>query len=167
MHKLTLSIVLTSQGISFLHAGSEFLRSKMGNDNSYNAGDSINAIDWSLKTKNKDVFEYVKALIKMRKEHPAFRMITTEQISDNLKFIDNLQEGLIAYTINGASLNDKWKKIFVLFNGSNNKRTFVLPSSKQGWRECVIGNKNAAEDNLRRDGKIRVLPFSSYIFYQD
>src|SRR5699024_2258259 len=28
MHKLALSIVLTSQGISFLHAGTEFLRTK-------------------------------------------------------------------------------------------------------------------------------------------
>src|SRR5262249_3592617 len=71
MHKLALSIVLTSQGISFLHAGTEFLRSKKGNDNSFNAGDSINAIDWALKTKNKDVFEYVKALITLRKGHPA------------------------------------------------------------------------------------------------
>ncbi|MEI9809112.1 MAG: hypothetical protein WDO16_15320 [Bacteroidota bacterium] len=60
MHKLALSIVLTSQGISFLHAGTEFLRSKNGHENSYNAGDSINAIDWNLKTVNKDVFEYVK-----------------------------------------------------------------------------------------------------------
>ncbi len=30
MHKLALTIVLTSQGISFLHAGTEFLRSKKG-----------------------------------------------------------------------------------------------------------------------------------------
>ena len=80
MHKLALSIVLTSQGISFLHAGTEFLRSKKGHENSFNAGDSINAIDWSLKTKNKDVFEYVKALIKMRKEHPAFRMKTAKRL---------------------------------------------------------------------------------------
>ena len=45
MHKLALSIVLTSQGISFLHAGTEFLRSKKGIENSYNQPDSINAID--------------------------------------------------------------------------------------------------------------------------
>ncbi len=60
MYKLALSIVLTSQGISFLHAGSEFLRSKKGNENSYNAGDSINAIDWNLKTKNQDSFSLYK-----------------------------------------------------------------------------------------------------------
>ncbi len=73
MYKLALSIVLTSQGISFLHAGTEFLRSKKGNENSYNAGDSINAIDWDLKTKNKDVFDYIKGLIKMRKDASCFQ----------------------------------------------------------------------------------------------
>ena len=80
-------MVLTSQGISFLHAGTEFLRTKKGNENSYNAGDSINAIDWSLKTKNKDVFDYVKALIKMRKEHPAFRMRTGKEVADHIVFL--------------------------------------------------------------------------------
>ncbi|MEI9909114.1 MAG: type I pullulanase [Bacteroidota bacterium] len=93
MHKLALSIVLTSQGISFLHAGTEFLRSKKGNENSYNAGDSINAIDWSLKSKNKDVVDLVKGLIKMRKEHPAFRMTTAEEIAKNIQFLDKLPCG--------------------------------------------------------------------------
>jgi pullulanase len=55
MDKLAMSIVLTSQGISFLHAGTEFLRTKKGVENSFESPDSINAIDWSLKTKNKEM----------------------------------------------------------------------------------------------------------------
>ncbi len=124
MYKLALSIVLTSQGISFLHAGTEFLRSKQGNENSYNAGDSINAIDWSLKTKNKDVFEYVKALIKLRKEHPAFRMRTAKEIAANIVFEEKLPAGVVGYTINGEAVGDSWKKIMVIHN-SNNKETTV------------------------------------------
>ena len=62
MQKLALSIVLTSQGIPFLHAGTEFLRSKKGVENSFESPDSINEIDWSLKAKNKDVFDYVKGI---------------------------------------------------------------------------------------------------------
>src|SRR4029077_7440222 len=86
MHKLALSIVLTSQGISFLHAGTEFLRSKKGVENSYNSPDSINESDWNLKTINKDVFDYVQQLIKMRKSHPAFRMTTAGQLQKNIHF---------------------------------------------------------------------------------
>lgn len=55
MHKLALSIVLASQGISFLHAGTEFLRTKKGDENSYKSGDSINAIDWDMKSKNNNI----------------------------------------------------------------------------------------------------------------
>ena len=42
MSRLGTSIILLSQGIPFLHAGQEFLRTKNGVENSYNAPDSIN-----------------------------------------------------------------------------------------------------------------------------
>ena len=114
MHKLALTIVLTSQGISFLHAGTEFLRSKNGVENSFQSGDSINAINWNLKSENKAVFEYVQALIKMRKAHPAFRMTSAADISRNIFFQEKLPPQVVAYTINGAGVKDKWKKIFVV-----------------------------------------------------
>ena len=82
MQQLSLTIVLTSQGIPFLHAGTEFLRNKNGVENSYNSGDSINEIDWSLKSKNIATFNLVQQLIKMRKAHPAFRMTTNELMSN-------------------------------------------------------------------------------------
>ena len=133
MQKLALSIVLTSQGISFLHAGTEFLRSKQGNDNSFNAGDEINAIDWDLKTKNKDVFECVKELIGIRKAHPAFRMRTAEQISKNIRFLDNMPAGMIAYTINGMAVGDRWSNILVVLNGTPNMQ--VLAAMFPAWQK--------------------------------
>ena len=120
MQQLALTIVLTSQGIPFLHAGTEFLRNKKGVENSYNAGDSINAIDWAMKKENLFVNIYVAALIKMRRAHPAFRMTTNEQIKKQLHFDENVPAGVIAYSINGAAVGDKWKKIYVAFNGSKN-----------------------------------------------
>jgi pullulanase len=162
MHKLALSIVLTSQGISFLHAGTEFLRSKKGNENSYNAGDSINAIDWSLKTKNKDVFDYVKALIKMRKEHPAFRMTTAGQVATNLKFIDNLPGGVVAYTINGVAVNDNWKKIQVCFNGTGEIKD--LPVEIKNGKVAILNNKIGGNEDV--ENTITLQPYSCSVFYQ-
>ena len=161
MHKLALSIVLTSQGISFLHAGTEFLRSKKGNENSYNAGDSINAIDWGLKTKNKDVFDYVKALIKMRKEHPAFRMRTTKEIAANLVFLEKLPAGLISYTINGESVKDSWKKIKIYFNGTGISQTMQL--DKKNWNPFLSNNKITT--NQGNVNSLKLLPFSCTILY--
>ena len=166
MHKLALSIVLTSQGISFLHAGTEFLRSKKGHENSYNAGDSINAIDWSLKTKNKDVLDYVKALIKMRKEHPAFRMKTAKEITENIRFIDNLPAGVIGYTINGIVLKDSWKKIIVYFNGTSKTQELAFPPGT--WKSAELDSyfstyKNSA---VSRD-KLNLVKYSCSIYYQE
>ncbi|HYV49686.1 MAG TPA: alpha-1,6-glucosidase domain-containing protein, partial [Myxococcaceae bacterium] len=47
-NNLALAVVLLSQGVPFFHAGDEILRSKSGDNNSYNSGDWFNRIDWSL-----------------------------------------------------------------------------------------------------------------------
>ena len=179
MYKLALSIVLTSQGISFLHAGTEFLRTKKGVENSFESPDSINAIDWSLKTKNKEVFEYVKALIKMRKEHPAFRMTSAKQIAENIQFLFNQdntviseniqflkdkQERMIAYKIKGGKVNDKWKSILVYFNGHGTKRAHFLPTGK--WRIAIENNVFAKNPKSLED-EFLMNPHSCTILYQE
>jgi len=162
MHKLSLSIVLTSQGISFLHAGAEFLRSKQGVENSFNSGDSINAIDWNLKTIHKDVMDYTKGLIKMRKAHPAFRMTTANQIAKNIHFIETKQPGMVAYTINGSAVNDNWKTIMVIFNGTALSQSIKLPPNK--WN--LFSNGNIIESTPKTvSGTLSAAPYSSTILY--
>jgi pullulanase len=162
MQKLALSIVLTSQGISFLHAGTEFLRSKKGIENSYKSPDSINAIDWELKTKNKDVFDYVQQLIKMRKTHPAFRMKTDAQIKDNIKFFET-PPGVIGYQINGNAMHDSWKQIQVWFNGSREEKN--LPVLKDaGWKTAVVNNLFVAPGSV---GVITLKAGSCTVLYME
>ena len=163
MHKLALSILLTSQGLSFLHAGTEFLRTKKGVENSFQSPDSINAMDWNLKTTNKQVFDYVKALIRIRKTHPAFRMQDAAQIATNIRFLDNLPPGLIAYTINGAAVNDSWKKILVVFNGSKDQQAFQLPAGN--WKMAIGANKIPTEVKVT-PGLLQPADYSAYLFYQ-
>jgi pullulanase len=160
MQKLALSIVLTSQGISFLHAGTEFLRTKKGVENSFESPDSINAIDWSLKTRNKEIFEYVKGLIKMRKDHPAFRMTSAKDIAGNIQFINAGQKGSITYIINGQKVNDKWKKVFVVLN-SDSKKTISIP--KGIWKTAILNNH--FEDVYIP--KLIAEPYSCTILYQE
>ena len=164
MDKLAMSIVLTSQGISFLHAGTEFLRTKKGVENSFESPDSINAIDWSLKTTNQSIFEHVKALIRLRKEHPAFRMMSTKSIADNISFQKNVPAGLIAYTINGEKVNDQWKKILVYFNGNNTKQPHLLPAGK--WKIAIENNKFEKEP-MALEKEFFMSPYSCTILYQE
>lgn len=164
MQRLALSIVLSSQGITFLHAGTEMLRSKKGVENSYNSGDSINAIDWDLKSKNIDMFRYVQGLIKMRKDHPAFRMNSAELIRNNLRFIDNSDPNVIQYTINASAVKDKWKKIMVVYNGSDKKVDVDLSDAK--WKGYVVNN--AIQKTPSSPVKIiSVEAWSCFIAYQE
>ena len=49
---LSLSLTMLSQGIPFFHAGSEILRSKSMERDSYDSGDWFNAIDWTYQSNN-------------------------------------------------------------------------------------------------------------------
>lgn len=88
MNKLCFNIMMTSQGIPFFHAGNEFLRSKKGNHNSYNAPLSINGINWYDKKTHYAFYLYVKDLIELRKTHDCFRIKDTELIKKNIHFVD-------------------------------------------------------------------------------
>ena len=129
MQELAFAIVLTSQGIPFFTAGSEFLRTKQGVENSFKSPDSINAIDWNLKTDNMDVVDKVAYLIYLRKQHPSFRLTTSEAIAKHLLFIENTPAQTVAYTLSDVP-GDNWKKIFVGFNGSNQNQQISLPEGE-------------------------------------
>lgn len=158
MHQLALAIVLTSQGISFLHAGTEFLRDKKEVENSYNAGDSVNAINWNLKNENAEVYAYVRKLVQIRKEHPAFRMANSLQIKQHIKFYPAAPDGTVVYTINGEAVKDKWKRIFVAYNGNGQPKTVQLPSGT--WKHAFDAGRKMA-------GNIELPVIGALIIYQD
>ena len=142
MHELAYAIVLTAQGASFLHAGTEFLRTKNGVENSFDKGDIVNGIDWDLKTKNMASYQLIKCLVQIRRAHPAFRMQTAQEIATHLNFENNQPSGIIAYTINGAAVGDTWKKIWVAYNGSQTPQTLTLP--KGTWK-VGLGSKGSSK----------------------
>jgi pullulanase len=145
MHELAYAIVLTAQGASFLHAGTEFLRTKNGVENSFDKGDIVNGIDWDLKTKNMASYQFIKSLVQIRRAHPAFRMQTAQQIATNINFENNLPTGIIAYTINGAAVGDNWKKIWIAYNGSQTPQTLTLP--KGTWKVGLSSNGSSKMGN--------------------
>ena len=142
MDKLSNAVVLTSQGIAFLHAGAEMLRTKQGVANSYNSPDSINELDWSRKKTYKSVFNYYKELVALRKNHPAFRMPTTAMIQQHLKFAETNDANLIQYQLNNHANGDRWKDILVLLNGNEKEITTNLPVGN--W--ILVGNGDKIDE---------------------
>ena len=159
MQKLSVGIVLTSQGIAFLDEGSDFCRSKSGNNNSYNSGDEVNALDWNRKAQYRDVFEYVRGLIALRKAHAAFRMSDDALIRKSITFLDNA--GVVSFLINGAEAGDTWNSIFVAYNGEPKAQSVNLPA---GTWAIVVDSKNAGVETLRTaSGKFEMPPYSMIV----
>ena len=148
MQKLAMAIVLTSQAVPFIHAGSEFLRTKKGIDNSFESSDSINAIDWQLLSDNKEVSDFVKGLIAMKKNHPAFNFNSSDSLETNLKFIGTENPLLIGFTINASHTGDNWKKVQVWFNGSNSSQQIKFAGNVK-WEPFVLDNKFPAKGNKK------------------
>ena len=168
--KLAQTIVFTSQGTPFMFAGEEVFRDKKGVHNSYNRPDSINAIDWENKSKYRDQFDYYKGLISLRKNHPAFRMSSAEDIAKNLVFdkIDSSKTpNLISYSLKNHANGDNWKEIKVVFNGASEPQTVNIPKGK--WMIVAQDGKINPEEGLgnTNGGKMTLSPYSALILAQE
>ncbi len=143
MVKLAGAIILTSQGVPFLHAGIEFCRTKGGNGNSYKSPDAVNQLDWNRKTEYLDVAVYYSQLIKLRKRHPALRISSAEGIRNNLKFFTEYKPGVVAYSIQGKPVGDKVEQLVLIFNG--NREDVSMPLPEGTFR--VIANANEINED--------------------
>ena len=161
---LAAAIVLTSQGIPFFMLGTDMMRTKNGEHNSYNLPDEINQIDWSLKHRYQQVFNYHKGLINLRKGHPAFRMIQAEEIRKNLTFY-SCPEYTVAFSLNNYAFQDSWKTIFVAYNAGFHQQSFSLPQTGH-WN--VVVDENTAGLNTLYDFKgdtVDVPAMSAMVIY--
>ena len=147
MHMLANGIILTSQGVPFLHAGVEIQRTKLGEHNTYNMPDSVNQINWAWKTENKALFNYYKSLIALRKNHPAFRMTTTEMIKNHLLFIEQGIPNVVSFNIAGNANNDAWSAILVIYNSNNMSMKLEIP---QGDWTVVADGKQINEKGINQ-----------------
>lgn len=164
--KLAQTIVFTSQGTPFMFAGEEIFRDKKGVHNSYKSPDSINAIDWNLKDKHYDLFQYYQELIKLRKTHPAFRMTNAKDIAKHLVFDNHSDSGIVSYTISGNANGDTWKEIKVAFNGSDTPKR--LKVGRGNWT-IVAKDGNLKSEGIEpfHGGFIEITPCSALILAKE
>lgn len=147
-------MVVTSQGIPFLHAGDEFLRTKTNNENmndfnawnygqhggthnTYNAPDSFNAIRWTRKVSEAPVFNYHRDLVALRRARPGLRLRTWNEIKNRM------QTRLNAGSFNAASINAVHdaslpNNVFVSYideddNLANGYELIVVFNAGQNW----------------------------------
>ena len=166
-NKLAVAIYMTSQGVPFTLSGEEFLRSKVNadgtfNHNSYNAPDSVNAMDYSRLETYSDVYEYYKGLISFRKAHAALRMNSKADVNSFLTEDKNAssETGIIAYKIEGAP-NEVADAVYVIYNPYLETKTINLPEGE--WTICVNGEKAGTEALGTATGTVDVTALSCYV----
>jgi pullulanase len=95
LNKLSALFLFTSQGIAMIHSGQEFARTKviphnikvndphkgMIDHNSYDKDNETNYINYNHADTNKELLDYYKGLIALRKEYSAFRRAKYEEVT--------------------------------------------------------------------------------------
>ena len=123
---LAQTAVLTSQGVPFILSGEEMLRDKKGVHNSYKSPDSINRLDWNNLKRYPQVFDYYTGLISLRRQHPAFRMGSADEVRRNLEFLQ-APAGVVVYRLKDNAGGDAWRNIIVVLNSQKTPQTVAVP----------------------------------------
>lgn len=171
MNRLCAAIVFTSQGVPFIQAGEEFLRSKPlpekkgFAENSYNMPDAVNSIKWDNIHEYPDMIAYYKGLMALRKAHPVFRMQSEAEMTQNLCFLSDTPENVVAYLLKGKGADDTPENILVIFNGNDEEILYNLPEGK--WK-ILVDDKTAGADGKKIiSAKADVEPLSALILEKE
>jgi len=139
---------LLSPGIPMLAEGQEMLRTKRGNENSYNAGDVVNAVDYGLREKNKNVFSFYKGLIALRQSFVGkiIREADAETCRNVVRVDSSNSHGIGLLWKDSKDVN---RQTLILFNGDNVKPAVFQAKLRHGtWVRLVGDSKIFSFDQL-------------------
>ena len=167
MNNLAAAIYMLSQGVPFMQAGEEMLRSKPlpgggFEGNSYCSPDSVNSIKWN--DLSKPVYaanaEYYRGLIAFRKAHPTLRLTTPEAVREQVHAIEGLEPNVVGFHLR-CSADDPAAAIIVLYNANRTPTTVQLPKGR--WNVCIT-DKTAGTRTLQSVvGGISVAPIGACV----
>lgn len=182
--------LLLSQGTPMFVAGDEFMRSQGGNNNPYCQDNEISYVNWADLKVNGTMFDFVKKLIALRKEHPVFTRdcFFTGQKQSESSLPDISWHGIdgatpdwskmnrfLAFRLGGEVFGDR--DFYVAFNTDIHDRTVTVPVPSKGksWYRVIdtsIENESSilesgAEEKLSNQGKAVILAMSALVLMSD
>ena len=167
MNNLAAAIYMLSQGVPFLQAGEEMLRSKPlpgggFEHNSYASPDSINSIKWAdlHRPEYAANVDYYRGLIAFRKAHPTLRLTTDEAVREQIHAMEGLEPNVVGFHLRGSA-DDPAAAIIVLYNPNRTPTTVELPKGR--WNVCIADQTAGNEPLLTVEGGISVAPISATV----
>ncbi len=180
-NKLAAAVMFTSQGTPFMLSGEEMLRTKVKEDvtggnatevsdyesNSYKSGDGVNAIKWDTLSDDtyKNVYDYYKGLIALRKAHAGLCMTTSAEVEKYLTFAEDVPENVTAFHISGAYKKEASKGIFVIYNPTGTDVEVKLP---EGEWNIYVNDETAGTESLKTaKEKVTVSAISAMVLVKE
>ncbi|NOZ04314.1 MAG: pullulanase, partial [FCB group bacterium] len=167
MNKLGALFLFTSQGITFMHEGQEWGRSKVIaptaapdprvgqlDHNSYEKDNETNWLNWDEKDLNRELVDYYRGLIRLRKAFPEFRNSDPEDFT----FLKVGNKVAVAYILQN--------KFAVLLNGDI-RAPLKIKLPKGTWRILVDGKTVNLESNRTVADNIVVPPTSGMVLRKE
>ena len=172
MNKLAAAFYMMSQGVPFLQAGEEMLRSKPNGkggyvENSYKSPDSINSIKWGLLEHPvyRDTVSYYKGLIQFRKHHPVLRLTNIYDVLSHVIPISTNLAGVCAFRLMGNITFEPAQELFMVFNASESEITLPLPNGQ--WQIYIDGETAGTERLGAVEQFATIAPISALVLAKD
>jgi isoamylase len=150
LQKNLIATVLLSHGLPMILGGDEFGRTQQGNNNAYCQDNEISWVDWRLLDANRDLWHFTRALLKLRREHPALHRATfipEEKLNGDgpaMRWVgpagldpDWHHGKVLAWHLSGKPVHtlatEPAPDLFLIFNADTKPWTFALPVSARHW----------------------------------
>jgi pullulanase/glycogen debranching enzyme len=152
-NKLGAFILGTSQGMTMIHAGQEYGRSKvievnqvpdekqgMIDRNSYNKDNTTNYLNYNIAKQNQELIDFYASVFRLRQVYPQLRKAPREALEP---FFADSEFG-IGYRIYPSGVYHE--ELLVLVNGSQDKPAFYnLPT---GMWTCLLSTNDCPEEKI-------------------
>ena len=163
-NKLSAAFVLMSLGVPFMLAGEEFARTKKGDHNSYRSPDSVNSIDWQRTITYKDLVDYYKGLIAIRKKFSLLTLASEDAVHKTyMTYNGKVIAGTMANLDGGPN---EYKYMAIVLNNTEEKCSFELKSKYElPNRWYVIADHDIASGEAIRafDNNFEIRPHSALV----
>lgn len=166
MNNLAAAFTILSQGVPFMQAGEELLRTKPGrrggfDHNSYRSPDRVNAIKWDTldQEEYQRTLSYYKGLIAFRKAHPGLRLTTREAVFRSVHPIPCENPHCVAFRI-----DEPGHEILVMFNADTQSVSHPLPEGN--WEVHIEAHRAGTEALRTVENSILVSPISAAVLVQ-
>ena len=167
MNNLAAAVYLLAQGVPFMQAGEELLRSKPlpgggFEHNSYASPDSVNSIKWGdlHKPEYAANADYYRGLIAFRKAHPTLRLTSEEAVREQVHAMEGLDANVVGFQLRGSA-DDPAAAIIVLYNPNKTPTTVQLPNGR--WNICIADRTAGTEPLMSVEGGVSVAPISACV----